>query len=88
MLVECPKCKLEMQHSDLLCILTFAGNREEPAEYESQCRHCGYTGEFETVEEILCTTCKDVRVKDEGDQCGECYTCKQEELADAAKYHD
>lgn len=88
MLIECPKCKEEMEHTAITQVLVFYGTSEEPPEYEDKCPKCNFQGEFETVEVILCTTCEDVRVKDYGDQCGECHNCHQEELADAAKYPD
>lgn len=86
MLVECPKCKEEMPETDLISVEIYPETILDPAEFESKCPHCGFQGEIPTVEVTLCISCNDVRVKDEGDQCGECHTCQQEELADAAKY--
>ncbi len=83
---ECNTCKVEFLETDITPVEVFAGNREEPPEYEDQCPDC-HSNDIEEITFPLCISCEDEQVHHEGDQCEECRTCQAEAIADAAKGH-
>ena len=85
----CRSCKWEGDVSDIIKHETFAATQEEPAEWEWYCPDCNRSDSLEELYEnaAWCTTCEDVIVQDEGEQCMECITSHAEMLSDAARGH-
>ncbi len=83
---RCKQCKWEGMEKDIELKIIFAATQYEPSEYLPYCPSCDST-HIEEVEQILCKTCEDEPVKDEGDQCTECYTEECERHVDASRGH-
>ncbi len=80
---EC-ECGWTGHDDDLRSECTFAGNQEEPPEYEGYCPDCG--GNADKMYQLaMCKSCDDVQVKDDGDICGECRECMLEDRADGLR---
>lgn len=83
----CNNCKWTGQECDIETKLYFAQTQEEPAEYTAHCPSCGSTSIEEESKITWCRTCEDEPVKDEGDQCTECYTEDCERHNDTSRGH-
>ena len=83
----CVACKWTGQECDIRKEIIFVQTREETEEWEWYCTDCNKTDTLEEDDKIWCKTCEDVIVKDEGDQCTECYTEECERHVDAARGH-
>ena len=71
-------CGWEGESEELESVQVFAGNREEPPEYESKCPCCDVP--FDELEYVpLCKECEDVYVQTDEDICGGCLEAKMEE---------
>ena len=72
------ECGWEGRQDELENVQVFAGNREEPPEYEDKCPSCDRP--FDELEYVpLCVFCDDTYVQEEGDKCGICVSTEQEE---------
>ena len=84
---ECTACKWTGQECDIRKEKTFTATREEPEEWEWYCPDCNKSETLQEVDEILCATCEDEPVKEEGNICSECMTCHAEALFDESIGH-
>ncbi len=64
----CTACE-EFSEPDVVC--TFRETREEPAEYEAHCIHCGAVDSFDE-DVVPCDVCEEVPAMDGYDQCSKC----------------
>lgn len=61
----------------------FKETRLEPSEWVWHCPICFKTDSLEKDTTVYCKSCGDVPVSDEGEMCGECFTCWGEDMADS-----
>ena len=85
----CRRCKWEGDVQEIRKEIVFHATQEEPDEWQWHCPDCNDTESLEELYEncAWCTTCENVVVQDEGEQCMECITSHAEMLSDAARGH-
>ena len=82
-LYECTRCGCTDMKPEDCTRQTFAGNREEPPEYELACPECG--AEVREMYAFWCKTCEDVKVDDDDTNCPECHALTIEAQLDAMR---
>jgi len=80
----CPSCHWCGYEEEIRKETVFHATREEPEETEWYCPDCNKT-DLEEEELIMCRTCEDVQVKNDGDRCQECIEEHADYLRDCRK---
>lgn len=75
---QCLECGWQGHEDELRSECTFAGNREEPPEYEAYCPDCGENWDS-MIEADVCTSCNNEFQIPESNLCAPC-------TVDAAEY--